>query len=201
MKANIINGDATTFHTLLYGVPDNKVLNYLETQMTSLNNYIGEKSNWLLDRGREIYNTFSSSDAIRRIKENIFINGTSVNGNTITPLQYDDIFNPSPIMKRYTMVCPDLYSLYRKQRCNGYNGVFVDVDPTVTEPEWKLDYMAVNNGICRTDKEELYAEIFCSEDLEDLSFSEQVAIRQSWKLASKIMALGLDPTDEHRNEL
>lgn len=149
----VVMGGDTEFNGLIYGDKSPQTLQFLQSQVS------GQFSSTLTDVGREIYSNigslferFNGTQAMqlvrsaRRKLKGIF------EQDVIRPL-WDllDIQQATLTMQRWVMAHPSIRMLYNAQRCDGYNGSYVDMQPGAFGAR-HYDYRRVMDGVMGSDE-------------------------------------------------
>jgi hypothetical protein len=81
-----------------------------------------------------------------------------------------------------------------KDSIGAFDGVYEDRDSYVTDVYWKRDYLEVNSGLVYIeDNKAKYSNTLVNDH--NLSFSEQLIIKNNWAVAKKLMADDIDVTE------
>jgi len=101
------------------------------------------------------------------------------------------------MMQRFIMANPMVRQLYHDQRCDGYSGTYIDVQPDATKED-HYDYKRVMNGIVQQDGD---GTMFYTQYMDqlhhgdkELALAEQVSILDTWEIAEMFIKAGNDPT-------
>jgi len=204
----IVYGGPEAYSALVYGTPNAATASYIENQFQKISNVLTEAGSAFMERGRQIFNDFYGSEAIRlaksamRATQHMFQRDTIYAMDSISQLQ-----QAKPTMQRWIMACPEVRTYYHQQRCDGYSDSYVDSSPGLVG-EQHHDYQKVMNGILQeTDDPEIdwkYTTWLHDTDDVDpqLSFSEQVTILSVWDLVKGMMKPGKeDPTSPYCTNL
>lgn len=198
-RPNIIMSDSQTFEDIIYGAPSRELSRYLSEKMSTVSNYITEKTQSFFNRSRELYNEMSSEKARKRISDRMLINNASLSNNNISLMTREDYSNNlGNYNRRYLMVNPELYSLKKKNRINGFSGAYEDIDKHNDNVYFKRDYLSASRGLLRkveNNDESLQFITTVKDEFKDLSFSEQVMIKRNWQLSNKLLIDDIDITE------
>ena len=180
-------------------IPDN-ALQDIQNRYNQFVTKLRDRATEFIEYTQRIADYFSNSRVVRTVKEAIDRTDIVLNENSIYRLNEETIYNPGFRMRRYMMALPDVYNLYSKNRCSGYEDEWFDPQPLVKEPTIREDYLRVVDGIMQWREDGNGYIIFSSVD-DKLSLVEQLKILDSWDIAKRLINEGLDPTDPNRGEL
>lgn len=193
-------GDDLAFRALVYGADRSPgTLQFIENSVNSIgqmSNTLTEAGNNFFNNSRTLMNQFIGSDAMRLAKaalnkvSNVFVRNDIHYINDIAKLQ-----NAPLVMQRFIMAQPDVRLRYHEQRCDGYSGTYVDMEPQRIG-ENHYDYRRVMNGIVVGDEDKItyYLDTLFPNDRE-LDLNEQVDVLKTWEVVARLMKYGdEDPT-------
>ena len=184
-KPNIIMGDAQAFEDIVYGHPTNNLANYIGASMRALGSYITDRSRDFFSNANRVYQQFTGEQARPRIY---------ISDDTLSLMTEDNYNNLSNINKRYLMVDPEIYRMKEKGSIGAFDNVYEDRDSYVTDVYWKRDYLEVNSGLVYIEDDKAkYSSTLVNDH--NLSFSEQLIIKNNWAVAKKLMADDIDVTE------
>ena len=197
---NVHQGGATAMKTMLYGVPDENIINYINNGINSAAEILGNATNSFLNKAQQIFDTYHSSAAIENAKRLVYSLGMSADDeNVIYEIPYMGFNNTNQIMRDYIMVHPEVYKLNNQNMINGFQDMYMDLDPATTLIE-KEKYRQVMDGVLQDDGEEGGYIMHYSTDNE-LSMYDKFAILNTWDNVDRMIAEGYDPTDPEQEEL
>lgn len=181
--------------------PANKA--YILNQLDSYTNLLLDTGKQYFDQAKDLYEKINNSETVRAAKAALRMAKGIMRPNVITELQTtDDIRSAQPIMQRYIMAQPDIRKLYHEQRCDGYEGQYIDAFPNILGSRHE-DFMAVMSGMIDefvdekgddTWKTTMYAFDSSFDDAE-LTVIEKVDILHTWEIVKLAIEAKLDPTD------
>jgi hypothetical protein len=153
----VIDGGATAFKTLAFGMPHQGTLNFLEHRLQRTSEYLNEAGREFMSRGLEIFNEYAGSEAMRKAKAAIRSVQHMFDPNVIMPLHDIGAIQQAPIsMQRWIMAEPTVRSLFHQNRCDGYSDTYVDMHPGRIGKDHE-DWRAVMNGrVVETPESEEY---------------------------------------------
>lgn len=185
--------------TMMYGLPTQQTLNYLQGQMANLQQLsatFGNAATQFVDRARQMYEKFNGEDALRKARaalnklDTIWQQDIVYEMTTVGQMQ-----QAKPVMQRWIMAQPDLRKLYMQQRCYGYADSYVDYDPGNVGRD-HYDWRRVMNGMAVVDEDgDTRISIFMDEHRKDdmpLSHDDKVRIQTCWDFAKHFLEIGDD---------
>lgn len=204
----IIDGGATAFKTLAFGMPHQGTLNFLEHRLQRTSEFLNETGREFMSRGLEIFNQYAGSEAMRLAKAAIRSVQHAFDPNVIMPLHDIGAIQQAPLsMQRWIMAEPTVRALFHQNRCDGYSDSYVDMHPGQIGQD-HLDWRVVNNGyIHETPNDEEYDWTCVNyfdvrEDDVQLDLGEKNTIFDVWdKLRVLVKAGGEDPTSPFCDKL
>lgn len=202
----IVQGGIGAFNALAYGVPDQGTLAYFNTQLSGIQNLVGEYGNMFKNAISETYDRFLSNEAIQAARLALTYSNTIENLNAIRQFTLmEEIQSAQSEMQRWIMSNPYVREIYHDQRCDGYSDSYVDLDPGKIGDN-HYDYRRVMNGIVQETDDGDIRWVEYSEDLRDgdseLHINQQAAILQTWDVVEMFFKAGhQDPTDPYGGTL
>lgn len=205
--ANLIEASGDVFSALMHGRPTVNNRRFLSTQLNNASHVIGEHSRKFMDRAKSMFDSFdldSIDRSLRAIKNKFDYRWQDHDVRQLSSVE--DFQQAALRMQRWMMANPMARKLYHKERCHGWRDTYVDFEPGVWG-ERHTDWMKVNNGLAVTDEEgntsfTTYFDAFDEEGKEELTFSEQQDILQSWNYLEHYLRLGGDdPTSPSNGSL
>ncbi len=206
MQVNVITGPANeAFNALVYGQPTQDMLNYIDHSMGQVKDKLGDLGTNFMNRANELYNRFSSNEAIMKSKHILNRAGIHVSDDVIYYIPEEKIYNPNIEMQHWIMSEPEIRHMYDRQLCNGYSETYFDYDDHTAKPKERLEYMQVMDGVSTSDpfnKEDTVS--FYSYDRDnrrEIDNIDRISILDTWRNAKNVLASGFDPTDPDKVEL
>ena len=201
MKVNMIQGGDQAFGALLYKPPAEKTMNYFKESMANAYNALGGLASGFMDAGRNIYDSYYSSNVLNASKAVLMQSGIHMNQDTIYYVGYNDIPNTNMVMQQYIMAEPHMNELYRTNQCNAFEGTYFDIDPD-NSGEDKLLYQRVMDGVVQYDNEgNGYTATYSNIDDVELDLLDKSTIYDTWANIRRMMLEGIDPSDLDGGEL
>lgn len=202
--AQVIVGGANVFNALAYGEPSTSTLNYLQEQFNTGMSRLSDAGQEMFARGKEIYEQFVSSEAIRQAKAALSVVRNAFQRDVIFELREIEEFQQAkPVMQRWIMTAPALRKLYLQQRCDGYAGTYVDMEPGATGED-HYDWRRVHHGLAvevpgEDGEESDYKVTWYLDELrpgeEELTLEQKVDILTAWDFISNHLKTSeVDPT-------
>ena len=193
-------------NAVLFGNKPQSVRNYFQEQYDRLENIIQTFN------PRELGTSLirSAGESLRRTLDNNYVTqvGTFLNNfrhlrvesNKIHPIGFGFKFyriKHTPLTQQYVMANPKLISEYRIGNICGYEGSYVDLEPSV-DPLWREDYLnAIDGIVMEKDDEDYWYEVVTAtteDSLEHLTIDQQVMVMDNWNIANRLLRKGKDPT-------
>ncbi len=196
-----IHGGGAGFNALIYQPPDERLLNYFNTNIQRVANVVGDISTQFVDTTRALYDKFNSSSVIAASKALIYGVGDHTNQNMIYPLGYENVGNANIAMQQYVMAHPEVSSLHEDNMCDGYESMYFNQEPEVFGKD-RMDYQRVMDGVVQYDEDGMgYVMRYTNTDDTTLDTFDQFAILDTWRQVERLIAEGIDPTDPERGDL
>lgn len=208
MAIAVMYGGTDTYDALLYGANKHPgTVNYLQSQMDTLSNmsqsFLSAGQSFV-ERAKEVYDRFNSSDAVRKARAAIRKLGNVFQTNEITDIwDIGGMQNAPPISQRFIMAEPTVRELYHQQRIDGYSETYVDMQPGVVGED-HYDYRRAMNGIVQEiedDPDYEWKLKIWTEDLyegdRELSMDEKHDVQMLWHRVRHYIKKGQDdPTSQ-----
>ena len=200
----VVHGGIHDFNAVVFGEKNQATINFLEHRLSNLSQSVTDAGAAFLQRGRELFEKYNGSEAIRMAKAAIRHVQHAFQTDSIRQLKNIGELQQAPMtMMRWIMACPEVRQLYHLQRLDGYSHIYQDTQPNVVG-ERHYDYRQVMNGVMQPSDEEdaeymfvNYFEAGESDDAE-LELKEQVDIISTWDLIKSMLAPGKeDPTSAY----
>lgn len=194
----IVHGDGG-FDALAYGGTHPNVIRFIDEQAGRLSSSISDAGRGFMDYVGGLVDRVSRSEIGQRVQALASKAGTLFDTDTIRPLESICAFQHAKSqMRRWTMANPALREMYHKQRIEGYDGLYVDVEPDRIGAD-HYDYRRATDGFVQfDDNDDWYSTTYMDELKDgdrDLTLSEQVNISLSWEMAEYHLARKCgDPT-------
>jgi len=195
---NVIYGGADAFNAVLYQDQHPANMNYFQKEISSFSNTLTDVGKQFFSGVQTLYDQINSSEAMRIAKAALNMAKSITQPNSIRSLfELPEIQNAPLMMQRFIMANPMVRELYHEQRCDGYSGTYIDMQPGKTQEE-HYDYRRVMNGIVQQDTQ---GTMFYTQYLDELhhgdkelALTEQVKILDTWEIAEMFIKAGNDPT-------
>lgn len=202
---NVINANSSReFNALLYPDQNPFHADYFQSQVTSFNQALTDYGQKFVASAKQLYDKVNDSAAIALARRAISSAKGIFNTNLITRLsELTQVQNAQPGMIRWVMACPDIRELYQKQLCDGYSGIYADVQPG-TIAETHDDYRKVMSGIVVEDEHDWHVNTYFDDIQEgdrELTSFEQFDIIDTWDIARAFIKSGEDPTNPFGGKL
>ena len=204
----IFEGGSDTVDTLLFGAPNQNVINYVTSQFESFISNVSESSKKFYDKAISSIDNLINGDVINKAKA-ILKNSKDILSH-INIIKFtnnlEEIQAASPYMQRWIMAEETIADLFSKQRCSGFvvddkTPAWLDNDPGVTG-KYKYDSMLLNHGMVKFNDDHSFSvtEFDLDDDLKlrnesMLSFTDKVAIHDMHDCLKYYVSQGKDPTD------
>jgi hypothetical protein len=127
----IVQGDTNMFNSLVYGAQKHPgTLAFLENQVSQFGGALTEFGQAFFNSAKTLYDNFNSSEAMRiaraatRKFDSLFASDTIQTIWDLGRLQHAPL-----TMQRWIMAEPTTRTLFHQQRCDGYSGSYVDMEP------------------------------------------------------------------------
>lgn len=205
--AQIVEGGAGLFNTLVYGTQHPGTQSFLQYQMENMSQKLTDAGRRFMESGKQIYDYMSGSMAARAARAAKRAFGSIWQSDEIRELvSLSDFQNATPKMQRWVMANDFVRKLYHQQRVEGYAESYVDPFPKDVGVE-HYDYRRVMNGIVvdNVDNDGWTATTWFEDLMEgdrELEHDEQVDILHSWEnIVAMIRQGGEDPTSRFGAEL
>lgn len=202
--ANVIEAGNDVFSAMMHGRPTANNLRFLGDQLSRASNVIGEATQRFMNRAREAFESYDLEAVDRSLRAIKNKHDHRWQSHEVRALKTIGEFQQASLrMQRWSMANPMLRTLHHKQRCNGWQDTYVDLEPGVWG-ERHTDWMKVNNGMAVTDEEgntsfTTYFDAYDEHGAEELTFSEQQDILQSWNYLEHYLRLGGDDPSSPSN--
>lgn len=199
MAIAVSYGDNSEFNALCYGQKNVGTLQYLERQVENISNTLTDAGRSFFANSQQLWNQYNGSEALRLARAAARKVGSLFQRDEIRVLYGIGEIQTAPLsMQRYIMAEPITRQRFNEQRCDGYSGTYVDMNPgTIKEDHY--DYRRVMNGLVLTtpdgdEKTTFYLDELVEGDRE-LYHEEKVDIRNTWAIVADLMKYGeRDPT-------
>jgi len=194
----IVYGDGG-FDALAYGETHPNVTRFIDEQAGRLGNSVTTAARGFMNYVGDLVDRVSKSETSQRIQALATKAGTLFDTDTVRPLtSLPEFQHAKSQMRRWTMANPELRKLYHEQRVEGYQGLYVDIEPDRIG-ENHYDYRRAKDGLVEVDESGDWHSVTymdeLSEDDRDLTLSEQVNIALTWEMAEYHLARKCgDPT-------
>jgi hypothetical protein len=190
-------GAADEFNALLYGETHPSTLNYLRSQFDNLSNTLTEPAKQFMEKGRELYEYFHNSDAMRFARDvvNRVMGTTEIRIDNIRELSVlCDFQDAGLVMQRWLMANPTTREMYHNQRIDGYSTSYVDMSPgDIGENHY--DYRRVMDCMVQVSEDDYKIVQYMDQLKEgdrDLLLYEKTDILSGWTQLEYLLALCRD---------
>lgn len=204
MQVRVVTASGDTgFNALVYQQPNSGIIEYLQNSIGNAATKLGSAGSAFVNMANQRFEKFNSDSVITAAKAIASRLDGHLNPNVITAYSDDNIFNATPIMRRYIMVQPNMWELNSNQACSAFDGMYQDIDPEVTSVEDHTLYKRVVNDMLEFDEDgngQFVSYTDCNEE-EDLHFMDQLSIKDTWDTVSNLIAEGIDPSSQDGDEL
>jgi len=202
MRVNVVDGGRDAFNTMLYNIPDNNTLNWLNNSMSTAREALTGIADHMVNAASDLYNRVNSNAAINAAKSLVANVGRHDNPYMIYGLQDDTVCNANYIMQQYVMANPQVQELYQNNMCYGFEESYYNPEPDV-HGEDRYDYQRVMDGVLYEDNEhdEMVINHYSNTDEVEISTGDQHVILDSWAHVENMILNGIDPTDPDGGKL
>ena len=203
--ATVVYGTTNDFNAGIYSEPHPNTVRFLQNQMENYaqasSTFVGAATSFV-DKAKQVYEEFLNSETVRRSRAALDRMASAFQTNDIRWLRTPtEVQQAPPIMQRFIMAEPGLRKLFIDQRCSGYDGEYVDLEPGKIGLD-HYDYRRVVNGMALDDPDDggwVVHEFV--EDLRDgdreLETSEKIAGLNTWDLVRSMLERGKeDPSSK-----
>lgn len=204
--ATIIDGDLDVFRAMTYARPAQTVSHRIEhdyQRATSMG--LLDQGMHMLQRARQAYEQLMDNDpwriakaAIRRVES---LWGSDEIRNLV---EFHDIQNAKPIMQRWIMANETIRKLYHEQRCDGYQGSYIDTQPGYVGKQHH-DWCTLHEGVVKMseDNDDWSASTisWTDQDNTELTLAEKMLIMETHEHAEAGVRAGKDVTSSWDDDL
>ena len=204
--AQFYEGGRDVYNGQVYSDPHPGTLRFLQNMVENTSERLTVAGHEFMSLAQGAYDKFHGSDVMRKTRAAINQISGAWQRNVISPIvTVSDLQIAPPIMHRWLMAEPNIRSLYHKQMCDGYGGLYIDANPNDIG-EAHQDYRSVMNGIIVESEDGGWTSTQYFDDVHEddkfLTSDEQFDILRSWAaLATSVMVGGSDPTSRWNAEL
>jgi len=201
MVLDVIKGSDQGFNALLYGTPDENKLNYLQNNLTTAYQALGNAGSSFMSTMQTVYDRFNSAEAINKAKSFIYGATGHVSDHLIYPIREEAMIGQANItMQRYIMAHPEVAKLNDKSMCNGFEGTYFNMNSGSTIPV--IEYRDVMDGMLEYEEDGsgMYT-FYSSSDATELEIIDKISILKTWNTVESLLNKGIDPTDVDAGEL
>lgn len=202
MQVNVIDGGRQAFNAMLYNVPSQNTLHWLNNNISRAKNVLGGVADGLVDASINLYNRVNSSSVINAAKELVGSQGGHGNQYMIYGLSDRTMGGANYIMQQYIMANPQVQRLYNDNMCYGFEETYFNPEPGVYGED-RYDYQRVMSGVLQEDDEDncMVIKHYSNCDETEISVNDQFLILESWAHAENMILNGIDPTDPDMGKL
>ena len=196
---NVINGGEAAMKTMLFGVPDQGLIDYINNGINRATEILGTAATGFMEKVQQVYNTYYSNEAIDNAKRLMYsMNTSAVSENVIYEVPYMGFNNTNHIMREYIMVHPKVHNMFKDNMCYGFQDQYVDTEQDF-ELKNKERYREVMDGVLQGTDDDSYIMYYSTDN--ELSMYEKFSILHTWDNIDRMIAEGYDPTDPDQEEL
>jgi len=201
MNVNVVNGGRQAFNTMLYNVPDNNTLQWLNRSINYAKDALTGVADNLVDASVDLYNRVNSNSIINAAKALVSEQGGHANQYAIYSLDSNNMGDANYIMQQYIMANLEVQRLYQNNMCYGFEETYYNPEPDVFGKE-RLDYQRVMDGILYETETGLAVTHYSNgEDADELHVRDKHLILDTWAHTENMILNGIDPSDPDNNEL
>ena len=152
--ATIVEGDLDVFRAMSYARPATTVSHRIEHDYQRAASVgLMEHGMRMLERAREAYDRVLDNDPWRVARAALNAVASMWGTDEIREIvEYSQLQNAKPTMQRWIMANPTIRALYHEQRCDGYQGSYVDMQPGLVG-KMHDDWCTINEGVIMVDPE------------------------------------------------
>lgn len=202
--AKVVMGDPTIFSAMVYGQEDPRLTEYVQTQWQSWSNRLNDVGNQFIQRAADFHEGVRNSNAMRVARAAMRRVSSLWGTNEIREIrEVWQVQNAPDKMVRWIMASPTIRNLYHQQRCDGYSGRYIDVQPNKRGVEHD-DYRILMSGML-VETENDWEITTWANDIDhvddNLSFEDKVVVLDAIELAEAAISQGIDPTSKWDDDL
>lgn len=211
MAVNVVYGDTADVNALIYQLPHQNTVNFIQQRMQDASQRIVGAGQQFFNQARDLYDRFAGEAAIRKAKAAKRAMGSLWDDNEVRTLSnVEELQAANNVMRRWVMANPMIRDMYKKQQIEGYDTLYKDPFPDEASGEDNYDYRRVMNGIVEefvdTDGEDNWRATTWIEDLlpedHELDFLDQNEVLCTWEALENIVRRRKDdPTSRFNAEL
>lgn len=206
----VVGNSSSDFEALVYGQQHPGVVEYLRQQVYDVSHTLGEAGNRFALKAQRMFEEFNGSTAIRTARAAVRRAGNMFQRDEVRQMwEIGDIQNAPLTMQRYIMANPVVRNEFHRQRCDGYSGTYVDMEPKSVGVDHH-DYRRVMSGVVEEfvnpdGEDDWKFTTYYDDELEGdapLLFEEKVEILSTWDVVQYMMRQKKeDPTSQLGNSL
>lgn len=205
MQIGVIQGGSIeSFDHILYPEHSDRDRGYFRDQVYRAFDGLSERGREFIARAKETYERYHDGTMVRKARQLLRTIKNIAKPNTVQYLETkEDIQQAPPAMQRYIMACPEIRTLYQKQRIDGYSESYYDAYPDKIGFD-HYDYRRARNGMLEFIKDEETGEenfqfrVFIDELLDgdrELELDEKLDIEYTCDNTLSLISKGIDATD------
>jgi hypothetical protein len=198
IAVNTIKGGMSTMNDMLYGAPNQGLINYFAQNIQNASNVMQNMGQQFIDRTMEIFNNFNSDEAINRAKSLSFQANIIMDQNAIMAVYENNYGNMTYRMQQQIMSHPVVFNLWQDGRCYGFSDTIIDPTLGYDKVEETTNHIQYMDGLATEDDTCVFT---TSDDSEDLHILDKVAIYETYNTVNNLIAQGIDPTTLDKEEL
>jgi len=200
MNVNVVDGGRAAFNSLLYNVPCQNTINWLNNNINTATEALKGVADNLVDASVNLYNRVNSNAAINAAKALVSEAGGHINPYVIYGLNMGSIPQANFIMQQYIMANPLVQDLYHDNMCIGFEETYFDTEPGIQGKD-RFDYQRVDDGVLYECGDHMAVNYYSNSDETEISIIDQHLILDSWGHVEAMLLNGNDPTDPDGGEL
>lgn len=202
--AIIVEGDPEMFAVMRYGLPTERLANYVQQEYQRAGELLSDVGRRMLDTTYQTFQNTLDSDVFRAAKAAMRRVGSLWGSEAIKSLgEIWQVQNANFQTARYVMAHTGLRTLYHQQSAEGYGNDYVDREPG-SVGEYHGDWCRVMNGIATIDDDGWDATTYgwsTDTDEDELDESDQFAILETWETVDYAISEGIDPSSRYDHDL
>lgn len=201
---NVLHASPDAFDMLLY--PQQSYVNtYIQNQFSTFTQTLNEHASRFIEESKRLYDALYHSKAMERARNLIRSAKQFLHPTIIRPLEtLEELQQANVTMQRWVMAQPEIRSLYKAEKIQGYPETYVDVHPNEGVGHEHYDYRRVMSGIVEDTEDGWHCRIHVEDLLpgdRELDFLEKCDILSTWDILEWYLTNShLDPTDPFGGE-
>lgn len=191
----VVVGTESVQREVLYGGTDGSVIDRLQERLHQGTEMLTDAGRRIMDRAVDVFNRYSSHDAVRRARRAIRSISVAIGGDSIASL--DDMLGlqlASPRNQRFIMAEPETRRRYLDQRVDGYSDSYINRHFDRVGRD-HYDYRLATNGMV-VETEEAFSVTHYQQELaewdEPLTKDNQFDINRNFAKCRAALTAGLE---------